>query len=188
MKTKMNVIRLIVCLICVTGMAYAQEAPDSLQRGPQGKPMEREIPNPAKIATRMTDKMNEALQLTEKQYKKIYKLNLKEAKEQVEAMQERRAQRMPMGGPGMQGRRPPMMGGEPPMMGEGGFPEMAGRRMRPQSEEAEEARKEAAEKRKKAAEKKEKKLKKILTSEQYEKWQTEQAAAREKRKPQEPQV
>ena len=80
----------------------------------------------------MTDQMQESLQLTEKQYKKIYKLNLKEQKEHFKAMQNSGEQRPPMGGPGMRGGRPPlgapMGGGEPPMMGEGGFPGGMGER------------------------------------------------------------
>ena len=83
--------------------------PDKLQQSGCGhpEPQERqqyeqrlphEVPNPEKIATQMTDRMQESLQLTEKQYKKIYKLNLKEQKEHFKAMQNSGEQRPPMGG------------------------------------------------------------------------------------------
>lgn len=39
-----------------------------------------ELPNPERSAKQLTDKMQEELGLTDKQYKKIYKLNLKEQK------------------------------------------------------------------------------------------------------------
>ena len=83
--------------------------------------------------------------------------------------------RPPMGeGPGMRGGRPPMGGGQPPMMGEGGFPgRMGGGPMMNRDTNS-------ADSQKKAAETKEKKIKKILTKEQYEKWQAEQNSARKK--------
>ena len=62
----------------------------------------------------MTEQMNKLLQLTDKQYKKIYKLNLKEQKAFFKAMQNSDDYRPPMGeGPGMRGGRPPMGGGQP---------------------------------------------------------------------------
>ena len=56
---------------------------------PQEKVQKKEVPNPEKAAQRRTDEMDKALNLTEKQYKKIYKLFLKEEKEKVEAMMQR---------------------------------------------------------------------------------------------------
>ena len=53
---------------------------------PQAEERVKEIPNPEKAARKLTDEMDELLQLTEKQYKKIYKLNLKEEKEKIERM------------------------------------------------------------------------------------------------------
>lgn len=90
-------------------------------------------------------------------------------------MQNSDDQRPPMGeGPGMRGGRPPMGGGQPPMMGEGGFPgRMGGGPMMSRDTNS-------ADSQKKAAEAKEKKIKKILTKEQYKKWQAEQNATREK--------
>lgn len=132
----------------------------------------KEVPNPEKAAQRRTDEMSKALNLTEKQYKKIYKLFLKEEKEKVEAMMERHPGGM-NGQPPM-GRRPPMGGGRPPMGGGmppqgGGFPGMGGF---PEGMSPEERMKEHAEKMQKEQEKREKKIRKILTEEQYAIWQT----------------
>ena len=102
---------------------------------------------------------------------------VKEQKEHFKAMQNSGEQRPPMGGPGMRGGRPPMGGGEPPMMGEGGFPGGMGERPMMNKEQ------DSADAQKKAAETKEKKIKKILTTEQYEKWQAQQASARQKHSP-----
>ena len=75
---------------------------------PQEKVQKKEVPNPEKAAQRRTDEMGKALNLTEKQYKKIYKLFLKEEKEKVENMMQRH--------PGGMDGQPPM-GGRPPMGG-----------------------------------------------------------------------
>lgn len=132
---------------------------------PQEKVQKKEVPNPEKAAQRRTDEMDKALNLTEKQYKKIYKLFLKEEKEKVEAMMQRHPGGMngqrPMGG------RPPMGGGMPPQGG--GFPGMGGF---PEGMSPEERMKEHAEKMQKEQEKREKKIRKILTEEQYATWQT----------------
>ena len=176
MKRNMKLIGLAACLISCTSLAVAQENPEPQERQQHEQRLPREVLNPEKIATQMTDQMQESLQLTEKQYKKIYKLNLKEQKEHFKAMQNSGEQRPPMGGPGMRGR-PPMGGGEPPMMGEGGFPGGMGERPMMNKEQ------DSADAQKKAAETKEKKIKKILTTEQYEKWQAQQASARQKHSP-----
>lgn len=139
---------------------------------PQEKVQKKEVPNPEKAAQRRTDEMDKALNLTEKQYKKIYKLFLKEEKEKVEAMMQRHPGGMngqpPMGGRHpMGGGRPPMGGGMPPQGG--GFPGMGGF---PEGMSPEERMKEHAEKMQKEQEKREKKIRKILTEEQYATWQT----------------
>ena len=65
----------------------------------------------------------------------------------------------------MRGGRPPMGGSEPPIMGEGNFPDDMGERpMMNKEQNVEDIQK-------KAAEAKKKKIKKILTPEQYAKWQ-----------------
>lgn len=123
----------------------------------QAEEQVKEVPNPEKMAKRRTAEMNELLQLSEKQYKKIYKLYLKQKKEKVERMTERH---LPEGG------RPPMppQGGMPPRM-EGMPPSM------PMKNEREDMQKQIK--------KFDKKLKKILTDEQYEIWSSRTPAGKE---------
>lgn len=101
-----------MALMCASLSASANIRYDD----PQEEVQKKEVPNPEKAAQRRTDEMDKALNLTEKQYKKIYKLFLKEEKEKVENMMQRHPGGMngqpPMGG------RPPMGGGRPPMGGE----------------------------------------------------------------------
>lgn len=166
----------IVCALClatlipVSSTASATTVADEPQQEKQAPA--KEIPNPEKAARKRTDEMDKVLNLTEKQYKKIYKLNLKEEREKLEALigrGDKEAGRPPM----MGGGRPPMMdgGGQPPMMGGGQPPMMGGRgghpMMRPSGDH--EKMKEDIEKR---AEKKMKKLRKILNDEQYDLWLT----------------
>ena len=103
MKRNMRLIGLAACLISCSSLAVAQDHPEPQERQQYEQRLPHEVPNPEKIATQMTDRMQESLQLTEKQYKKIYKLNLKEQKEHFKAMQNSDEQRPPMGGPGMRG-------------------------------------------------------------------------------------
>ena len=77
----MRLIGLAACLISCSSLAVAQDHPEPQERQQYEQRLPHEVPNPEKIATQMTDRMQESLQLTEKQYKKIYKLNLKEQKE-----------------------------------------------------------------------------------------------------------
>lgn len=122
MRKNMKLIGLAVSLTCCAGFINAQEAYEPQERQQQEKHLPRKVLNPEKVAIQMTEQMNKLLQLTDKQYKKIYKLNLKEQKAFFKAMQNSDDYRPPMGeGPGMRGGRPPMGGGQPPMMGEGGF-------------------------------------------------------------------
>ena len=121
-----------------------------------------EVPNPEKAARAETDRLKEELQLTEKQYKKVYKLNLKAQKERMEA-------RFPAA-PG--GRPMPPGGGFRPPMPEGGFPPMMGEGRPPMPPMDPEAR---AERLKKQAQKREKKMRKILTDEQFARWKELQA-------------
>lgn len=122
--------------------------------------MRREVPNPEKMARKETDRLKEVLDLTDKQYKKVYKLLLKEQRELLENMTQRPPMMGSEGGP-----RPPHEGGMPPMgMGEGrpeGMhrPPMMGA---PKHESAEDMQKRIA--------KKNKKMKKILTESQYDQW------------------
>ena len=156
MRKNMKLTGLAVCLTCCAGFINAQEANELQERQQQEKHLPREVLNPEKVATQMTEQMNKLLQLTDKQYKKIYKLNLKEQKAFFKAMQNSDDYRPPMGeGPGMRGGRPPMGGGQPPMMGEDGFPgRMGGGPMMSRDTNSDYSQK-------KAAETKEKKIKKI---------------------------
>lgn len=133
-----------------------------------------ELPNPERSAKQLTDKMQEELGLTDKQYKKIYKLNLKEQKKMVELLSERsKGDFPPKDGERPQGPRPPMGGpqGSPGKPGE--RPDMKGPHPGNNSE-LEELR-----------EKNEKKIKKILTDEQYAKWQKMQPQKPPKEMPKE---
>ena len=163
MKTNFKIIGLIALLAGMPFLLSAQEK--------NGSSLPREVPSPEKMAKRETDEMNKQLQLTEKQYKKIYELNLKEQKKRFSAMQNSERQEPPRGGRpgGMDGRRPPMMGGEPPMMG-GAGPDRGGH---PRGGDKEEEIQ-------KAMAAKQKKIKKILTTEQYEKWQEISAKHKER--------
>ena len=106
----------IVWMACGMALMYAPLSASANVRydDPQEKVQKKEVPNPEKAAQRRTDEMDKALNLTEKQYKKIYKLFLKEEKEKVEAMMQRHPGGMD-GQPPMAGR-PPMGGGRSPMI------------------------------------------------------------------------
>lgn len=69
MRKNMKLIGLAVCLMCCAGFINAQEANEPQERQ-QEKRLPREVLNPEKVATQMTDQMNKLLQLTDKQYKK----------------------------------------------------------------------------------------------------------------------
>lgn len=124
--------------------AQAQELPEAAP-APESRAY-REVPNPEKAARKETDRLKAALNLTDKQYKKVYKLLLKEQRELLE----NRMQRPPMtDGEGGRGPRPPHGDGMPPM----GAPKP-----------------ESADDLQKRIEKKNKKMKKILTEAQYDQW------------------
>ena len=152
----MKIVETMICFMTLAGLATAQEAPESQANQQQEKRLPHEVANPEKIATRITEQMQRSLQLTEKQYNKIYKLNLKEQKKRFNLMQNAENQGSFMrGGFGMGEGRPPMPmgGGEPPMAREGGFPGRMGERPRMQLDD------DSAKALKKAAEAKDKKIK-----------------------------
>lgn len=145
-----------VCFLLSSVGSYATNQ----QQDPQQSKEFKEIPNPEKAAKRITDEMQKELQLTDKQYKKIYKLNLSEQKEMVNEMSNRSTSRQ---FPGGDGQRPPMNGGGGGPQG-GGFggerpagppPSFSGNGKNDMQERIE---------------KKNKKIKKILTDSQYQKW------------------
>ena len=114
---------------------------------------------PEQIAHQMTDRMDRLLTLTDKQYQKIYKLNLKEVKElQADSLFFSRGG-MRNGGFG------PFPGG--PRPGE----QMGQRPERPEFKQlSEQQHEQLRAEREKARVKKDKQLRKILTDEQYGKW------------------
>ena len=172
----MRKVIIIGCLAmsCLMGNTlYAQPHP-----APHGHAPKREIPSPEKNARMETDRMRKALDLSDKQYDKIYKLKLKLERKRFSAltgngmmsqrppMDEMRGRGggiPPMGGSGM----PPMGGGMGPGMG-GDRPPMGGGRMpgRPPM-----VNQNSAESLQKAAVKTDKKIKKLLTDEQIAKWE-----------------
>ena len=146
------------------GIAWSAQAHTLPYQSVQTENSEKkELPNPEKAARRMTDEMQKSLGLTDKQYKKVYKLNLKEEKARVEQMTSK----------GADGNRPPMMSGAPG----GGFPPMGGNGgpgMPPPSGSKNDMRS--------LMEKKDKQMKKILTEEQYAKWHSEQPCPKREQK------
>lgn len=70
--------------MCIT-TATAQDVADA---GRMAQRQERRVlpPSPEKQAALLTHRMDSLLDLTEKQYKKLYKLNLKQAERQMESM------------------------------------------------------------------------------------------------------
>ena len=149
------------------------QKPEEGQRPPMGEMREPgKKPTLQQIAHKITDEMDRELDLTDKQYQKIYKLNLKELKEAE-------ADSLYLGRGGMQpgfGPRPGMGPGPRP-----GGPGMGpGMGERPEKQEfqplTETQMKELREAHEKARIKKDKKMRKILTDEQYYKWiRSEQA-------------
>ena len=132
MKSTGRLWLLAVCLLCGLVCTQAQEQ--------EKKQLPREVPSPEKAARKMTDRMKEELQLTDKQYDKLYKLNLKEQQEHFATMTERENGQRPLMGsrPGRDGGRPPMEGGMGPGMG-GGRPPMGAPGERPAMECGEDA-------------------------------------------------
>ena len=180
-------------LMAFSAFAQPQQPPQGQGR-PDGMPPmfgQFEQKDPAQLAQDETDRLNQLVGLTEKQYKKIYKFN----KRQYNQLQTKMENTMPQGfpggpgGPGMGGSRPDGMGpGGPGGMGPGGFgggrpdgmgpggprgprggqrPDMGQGRpgMGGEMQELMEEMKE----------KKEKKYRKILTPEQYMKWESFEA-------------
>lgn len=76
MKRYASLWLLAVCLTCGAVQLQAQEPEPRAGQ----KELPREVPSPEKAAQQITDQMQKELQLTDKQYKKVYKLNLKEQK------------------------------------------------------------------------------------------------------------
>ncbi len=154
MNIKSLILAVILCLSAMNICAFAQP-----QQPPH--PSERKEMTPEAVAKRKTEKMNRDLQLSEKQYKKVYKLFLQEEKS---LSQNAPSMFPPMGeggmppmGGGTPPQRPDMVGGRPPQMGQGQHPDMPPMEMRDNHESKERIAK---------------KLKKILTEQQYDRWES----------------
>lgn len=155
-----NIVYMKRILVTMIAIALTAAAFNALAQG------ERPQLTPQQKAHMMTDRMDRMLNLTDKQYQKIYKLNLKQVKE-MEADSLFLGRRGMGFGPGM-GPRPGMGPGGPG--GRAQFErdmEKAGREFTPLSPQQMEQLKEAHEK---SRVKMDKKLRKILTDEQYGKW------------------
>lgn len=132
----------------------------------------KDIPSPERNARLITEAMQTRLGLTEKQYKKVYKIQLAEQKKIFKYRPEpQRGERKEFGNRPPRGRR--MEGGRPPMGG--GFEGMGGGRspMPPREMRADNDRpdpEKVAKALTKAAQKRDKKLKKVLDKGQYEQW------------------
>lgn len=192
----MNIGRLILpacCAVAALVPAAAQEYPASAAAQEHSVPaaaQERRIEDPETVARRRADELNEVLQLSEKQYRKVYKLCLKEAKSRSTG--DRSASHPSQGGGrppqrgGMSGGAPGHgMGGAGGMGGMGGMGAMGGAggrpggggdaRMMPPGSKSETADEEAVAK----------KMRKILTEEQYAKWDGMRFDAMMRRMPEE---
>lgn len=134
----------------------------------------KDIPSPERNARLITEAMQSRLGLTEKQYKKVYKIQLAEQKTifKYKPTPQRGIEKdlgeMPLQGHRMEGGRPPMGGGFEGKRG--GRSPMPPREMRADNDrpDPEKVAKELA----KAAQKRDKKLKKVLDEGQYARWKT----------------
>ena len=95
----------------LTIMASLTVLPSQVMAQESNRTARHELPNPERSAKEITDMMQKELNLTDKQYKKIYKLYLKEQKKMVEQIGQRPEGNFPPGnGERPQGPRPPMGG------------------------------------------------------------------------------
>ena len=156
---------LFACLLLAATASLGAQNPQPLEGKPAHHP--KRI-TPETIAQSKTDKMRETLSLTEKQCKKLYKLNLQEAQEQQAKHSPRPGSKRPQGLP-PRGERPEREGFRPGM---------------PPREDINNL---SPEQRKKNAEKREKKLKKILGEEKFAQWKNF-AAEEQKNHPNRPET
>lgn len=151
----MNIKILFMSTFCC---AFAPFATSLAQERPHDEALFSEVlkyKDPKIIARERTDEMDHLLALSDKQYKKVYKLFLKEEKKKSENLMAPKA---------FHGNRPPMgqMPDDFPRSMDGPQPEFAGEIPPPPSHPEGLSPKER--------EKTEKKLRKILSDEQYAKW------------------
>ena len=143
-------------------MTFTAVAQPPMGQGPRGREFPKDGPkferqDPAQIAEKQTEQLNKLVNLTPRQYKKIYKFNKRQAEARQSEMESFRPEGFPGGrpdgmGPGMDpGMRPPRDGQFRPGDGPRGD-------MKEMMEEQQA--------------KREKKYRRILTPEQFQKWQT----------------
>ena len=170
---------MMLLLLSATLTATAQpqgHGPQSRGDFPQPGP-QFEQKDPAQMAQEQTDRLDKLVQLTPKQYKKLYRFHKRQYK-RLQNERESFPMERPMGGPGMGGGRPegmgPVMGsGRPPQgMGPGGQGGPGGRggefRRPPMNEDMQELLQEQAEARAR-------KYRRVLSPEQYQKWEAFEA-------------
>ena len=169
----------LIALTALLVMTFTAAAQPPQGQGPRRGDFPKDGPkfeqrDPAQIAQEQTDQLDKLVTLTQKQYKKIYKFNKRQAEERQSAMENMRPQGFPGGfpdggmGPGMGGGRPPMGQGRPDGMGPGGMPREGQFRPGMQNEEMQELMEEQKAKRVK-------KYRKVLTPEQFQKWESFEA-------------
>lgn len=185
----MKRIYLMLMMLASVSIIAAAEGQDSTARysgprPPHGRPEMLRHVSPEKKAEAKADRMQKTVDLSDKQYKKVYRLFLKTEKAKSEDM----SQRPPMGGPGgmrppmggPEGMRPPMGGGPGMGHGPGGRPDMLAQhgstgmredRPSPDGKDTLQMPELPSEEQIEAMQKEDRKLRKILSESQYEKWQ-----------------
>lgn len=168
-------IKHILLCIFISVFAVQIQAQTPCCEGQEGNSEQpRKILSPDRIAKKETDRLKKALDLTDKQYDKIYKLNLKEQRKLFEANMERKPV---MPAPGMnpgqhrshgEGMPPAGMGNNRPEGMRDGRPGRDMAMHRPPMGNMPEP--ETIEDIQKFVKKKNKKMKKILTESQYDLW------------------
>lgn len=190
----MKRIYLMLMMLASVSIIAAAEGQDSTARyggprPPHGRPEMLRHVSPEKKAEAKAERMQKAVDLSDKQYKKVYRLFLKTEQAKSEDMPQMRP---PMGGPG--GMRPPMGGPEgmrPPVGGGQRMRQAPGRqpdgnrneRMapdnrtdigdgnQPDGDNLLQLPELPSEEQIEAMQKEDRKLRKILSEAQYEKWQ-----------------
>ena len=143
-------------------MTFTAVAQPPVGQGPRGREFPKEGPkferqDSDQLAQKQTDQLDQLVSLTPKQYKKIYKFNKRQAEERQTEMENFRPQGFPAGGPDG--------------MGPGGFPPRDGQ-FRPGPGMQNEDMRKLMEKQQ---EKRVKKYRKVLTPEQFQKWESFEA-------------
>lgn len=186
----MKRIYLMLMMLASVSIIAAAEGQDSTARyggprPPHGRPEMLRHVSPEKKAEAKADRMQKAVDLTDRQYRKVYRLFLKTEQAKSENMPHMRppmggpgGMRPPMGGP--EGMRPPMGGGPGMGHGPGGHPDMMAQhgstgmredRPSPDGKNALQLHELPSEEQIEAMQKEDRKLRKILSEAQYEKWQ-----------------